>query len=129
MLRIKERPGSITAGAMRGYFEAAINSTPAFKENTPLGIIEINDEFSHYSDPDTDTMWLGFALGMRAAERIAAAHRGVMQESAQKEFRCPDCGCLDNQRCNCPDSPMSTCPETHERAKAIAEHKAQKGQA
>ena len=43
------------------------------KKNTPLGIIEVNGAFHHYADRDTDTMWLGFALGMRAAERVAQA--------------------------------------------------------
>lgn len=73
MLKIKEKPGCITVAEMRGYFEGAIKNSPAFKDNTPLGIVEINDAFSHYMDADTDTMWLGFALGMRCAERVAAA--------------------------------------------------------
>lgn len=30
----------------------------------------VNGKFSHYADPDTDTMWLGFALGMRCQERL-----------------------------------------------------------
>lgn len=74
MLTIKDKPGRITVAEMRSYFEGAINNTPALKANTPLGAMEINDTFSHYLDSDTDTMWIGFALGMRCAERIAAAH-------------------------------------------------------
>jgi len=73
MLTIKDKPGCITVADMRDYFEGAINNTPAFKANTPLGVMEINNTFSHYLDSDTDTMWIGFALGMRCAERIAAA--------------------------------------------------------
>ncbi|CUJ30096.1 hypothetical protein [Achromobacter ruhlandii] len=73
MLNIKERPGSITVAEMRKYFEQGVNNTLALKENTPLGIMEINGEFAYYLDSDTDTMWLGFALGMRAAERVARA--------------------------------------------------------
>ncbi|CUJ39034.1 hypothetical protein [Achromobacter ruhlandii] len=73
MLTIKEKPGSITVAEMRKYFEQGINNTLALKENTPLGIMEINGEFAYYLDSDTDTMWLGFALGMRAAERVARA--------------------------------------------------------
>lgn len=73
MLRITDRPGCITVKLMRHYFEGAIQQTAAFMDNTPLGVVEVNGEFSHYMDPDTDTMWLGFALGMRCAERIEKA--------------------------------------------------------
>lgn len=73
MLTIKDKPGRITVAEMRGYFEGAVNNTPALKANTPLGAMEINEQFSHYLDADTDTMWIGFALGMRCAERVAAA--------------------------------------------------------
>ena len=73
MLTIKDIPGRISVGDMRGYFEGAINNTPALKASTPLGVMEINEQFAYYMDRDTDTMWIGFALGMRCAERVAAA--------------------------------------------------------
>ena len=73
MIQIKDRPGCITVAEMRSHFETSVNSTPVFKANTPLGTVEVNGVFSHYADPYTDTMWLGFALGMRAAERVNAA--------------------------------------------------------
>lgn len=73
MLTIKDRPGCITVAEMRSHFEGAINNTPALKASTPLGVIEINEQFAYYMDRDTDTMWIGFALGMRCAERVAAA--------------------------------------------------------
>lgn len=73
MLTIKDKPGRITVAEMRSYFEGAINNTPALKANTPLSVMEINEQFAYYMDRDTDTMWIGFALGMRCAERIAAA--------------------------------------------------------
>lgn len=72
MLKIKDKPGCITVAEMKRHFEEAINSTPVFKANTPLGVVSVNGEFSHYADSETDTMWLGFAIGMRAAERIHA---------------------------------------------------------
>lgn len=71
MLTITDSPGKIPVSEMREHFEKAINQTPQFKANTPLGIMEINGKFSHYMTPDTDTMWLGFAIGMRCAERLA----------------------------------------------------------
>lgn len=73
MLNIKDKPGCITVAEMRQHFEQAIDNTPALKENTPRGFMEINEQFAYYLDKDTDTMWLGFALGMRAAERLARA--------------------------------------------------------
>ncbi|AZY50118.1 hypothetical protein C0J09_14030 [Bordetella avium] len=73
MLTIKEKPGSISVAEMRKYFEQGIKNTPALKGKTPLGIMEINGEFAYYMDSSTDTMWFGFALGMRAAERVARA--------------------------------------------------------
>jgi hypothetical protein len=62
--------GKISKAEIQAYFEGAVNNTPALKANTPLGAITINGEFSHYADPDTDTMWIGFVLGMRCAERV-----------------------------------------------------------
>lgn len=73
MIQIKDRPGCITVAEMRSHFETSINSTPVFKANTPLGAVMVNGVFSHYANPNADTMWLGFALGMRAAERGNAA--------------------------------------------------------
>lgn len=77
MLDIKDKPGVISKAQMRKCFEAAINNSPALKGNTPLGAVEVNGEFSHYADEETDTMWLGFALGMRCQERIAKAQAEV----------------------------------------------------
>lgn len=72
MLQLKDKPGCISVAEMRSHFERGVNDTPVLKKNTPLGVVTINGEFSHFANADTDTMWLGFALGMRAAERISA---------------------------------------------------------
>ncbi len=68
----------ISIDTMRGHFERMIKDTPRFRDSTPLEIFKVNGAFSHYFNPDTDTMWIGFALGMRMAERLAnaAAHGG-----------------------------------------------------
>lgn len=71
MLQIADKPGCITVEAMRQHFENQIRNTPAFAQNTPLSVITVNGAFSHYADPDTDTMWLGYAMGMRRQDRIA----------------------------------------------------------
>lgn len=72
-LDIVDRPGVISKETMREHFERMVRETSKLKDNTPLGIMEINGKFHHYMDADTDTMWLGFALGMRCAERLAKA--------------------------------------------------------
>ena len=69
MFDIKDRPGCITKAEMRDLFQTAITSTQALANNTPLGTVTINGAFSHFANAETDTMWIGFALGMRCAER------------------------------------------------------------
>ena len=89
-LRIVDREGVISTEDMRVLFEGSINNTPAFKTNTPLGIVEINGTFSHYMDGDTDNMWMGFVLGMRLAERLQR-----QAEAAQSpEPNCRACGSM-----------------------------------
>lgn len=76
VITIKDKTGCITVEEMRHYFEKLIKETAPLAANTPLGAMVINGKFSHYVTPDTDTMWIGFALGMRAAERLAACNGG-----------------------------------------------------
>lgn len=71
---IKDKPDAISVAIMRTYFEQSVNQTPQFSKSTPLGIMEVNGQFHHYMDPDTDTMWIGFAIGMRCAERLLNAY-------------------------------------------------------
>ncbi len=77
---VKDKPGCLSKELMRKYFEGAITQTAVLKATTPLGTITVNGEFSHYADSNTDTMWLGFALGMRCCERIAKAGDGERQQ-------------------------------------------------
>lgn len=56
--------------SLREHFEKYISESPKFRGNTPLGKMMINDKFSHYMNPDTDTLWIGFAIGMRLAKKI-----------------------------------------------------------
>lgn len=65
---IRARPGCIGPETMRTLFEQCVTETPAFRENFPL-----DRAFGGYIDPETDRMWVGFAVGMRCAERIARA--------------------------------------------------------
>lgn len=72
MLAVKDRPGVISVAEMRKLFEGIVNQTPVIAKSAPLGIMEVNGQLSHYMNADTDTMWIGFALGLRCAERLAA---------------------------------------------------------
>jgi len=55
----------ITTEELRANFEEAVASSEKLKASTPLGIMEINGKFHHYMNPDTDTLWIGFAAGMK----------------------------------------------------------------
>ena len=70
---IVDRAGAPTKEYMRKYFEAMVTQTESLRKSTPLDISKSNGKFKHYADPDSDTMWLGFALGMRCAARINTA--------------------------------------------------------
>lgn len=52
---------------IRERFERSVRKSPKLKGNTPLGTVTINGAFSHYADPDTDTLWIGYRAGFRAA--------------------------------------------------------------
>jgi len=55
---------------IRALFETTVKGSKRLASTTPLGTMEINGEFHHYMDPDTDTMWIGFALGVRTVEQL-----------------------------------------------------------
>ncbi len=54
---------------VRRLFEETIK-TSKYAASTPLGAMTINDDFDHYMDPDTDTLWIGFALGVHCASQL-----------------------------------------------------------
>lgn len=60
-----------TVKEIRIHFEEMVKSSNKFKDSTPLGTMTVNDEFHHYMNPDTDTMWIGFACGMRWAWKLS----------------------------------------------------------
>lgn len=68
-IQMKEADGKMPVAQMRERFEKAVNGTPMLKSKTPLGVMEINGAFSHYMNAETDTLWIGFAIGLRFAER------------------------------------------------------------
>ena len=76
-LRMLDRAGAVSVARMREAFEKSIRDTPVLQQHTKLDAVADGDAHSHYVDPRTDVLWLGFALGMRAAARLAA-------EDAQK---------------------------------------------
>lgn len=72
-IEITDRLGVMAAATMRRYFEGAVTQTHALAASVPLDRVAVAGEFREYMRPETQAMWLGFALGMRCAERVAAA--------------------------------------------------------
>lgn len=70
MLVIKDRPGFSSHKLMRTYFECAVRQTGALSGRVPLDCSVAADGSVEYADPKTHAMWVGWALGMRCAERI-----------------------------------------------------------
>jgi len=70
---IKNPPGVRPAEQMRALFEKSIRSTPVFARNYTLGASMVSGEFRHYTNPETEAMWIGFAIGMRCADRLDRA--------------------------------------------------------
>lgn len=67
---IVDKEGCFTKKEMRERFEEFVKTTSALSGNTPLGSLNMNGEFVYYMNKDTDTLWLGFALGMRVAQKL-----------------------------------------------------------
>ena len=73
---VRDRPGVMKAILMRNYFEGAVMQTPTLAAALPLERVFVAGEFQQYKRPETQTAWVGFALGMRCAERMQAAADG-----------------------------------------------------
>jgi hypothetical protein len=80
MFDIKDRPGVISSKVMRVYFERGINETEVLKAQLPLDSIT-RDGLTEYANAETQATWIGFALGMRCAERVAAASQAAAEVS------------------------------------------------
>lgn len=95
MLVIKDNPGSMSARLIKAYFEKAIADTKVLADNVPLERQAPAVEGSiEYADPKAHAMWVGFALGMRAAERIAAVKANQAQQCRLNEVANEVCGSI-----------------------------------
>lgn len=56
---------AVSEEAILERFERAVRDSHLAK-NTPLGKVTFQDEFHHYMDPQTDTLWLGYRAAYRA---------------------------------------------------------------
>lgn len=81
--RIKDRPGRRPVAEIRALFEGAVADTPLFARDIPLDSVKQDGEFSHYANEGTDSMWVGFALGCLAIDRIQAASRPVVAQEVR----------------------------------------------
>ncbi len=72
MLYIKDRADTISKADMQRAFEASVNNTPTLKHATQIeSAVTTDGVIDYYGDETTNTLWAGFALGMRCAERLA----------------------------------------------------------
>lgn len=76
MFAIQDRPGCISVSHMRHYFEGGMRQTDVLQKRVALDCRTDGGEFLEYADPATQAMWVGFALGMRCAERLQNAVKG-----------------------------------------------------
>lgn len=67
--RIIDGPGKMPVGLMRTFFELSMTQTGLLTPEE-LQIVNVAGRFSHYYRRPVDLTWVGFALGMRAQERI-----------------------------------------------------------
>lgn len=73
-LTIKDREGYPTVEQMRKLFESCVRDTPGMEKKFPLVARHKADlegflHFDGYDDDSTDHFWVGFALGLRMADR------------------------------------------------------------
>jgi hypothetical protein len=57
---------------IRMRFERSVLNSQQLAGNTPLGTVTVNGQFGYYMDADTDTLWIGYRAGFRAALKADA---------------------------------------------------------
>lgn len=67
---------------IRVMFEEAVNASLM---NYPLGIMEVNDAFHCYMDPDTNNLWLGYKTGVKKGGQLNTA-RALSKQVVQLMF-------------------------------------------
>ncbi len=71
-IAVTDRKDFVSRRVLRDRFETFISASPDLKKCVDLGAMKINREFAYYMNDETEAMWLGFAFGMRSAERMLA---------------------------------------------------------
>lgn len=92
---IRDRPGCITVDELRTQFEAAVRQVGVLARRLPLEAEVVAGQFRRYYYTDTDMAWIGFAIGMRNAERLTRELGRRIAEIAQSEagMLSPESGC------------------------------------
>lgn len=72
-LAIRDRPGVIPAETIREWFERAIRDTPILKGHGLSKMTRPDGSFWAYRDGHVNRLWIGFAVGVRCAERLLNA--------------------------------------------------------
>lgn len=74
LLGIRDYPGVFPSDTCRWYFETIINETPSLLGKLSLGT-RARDGVEEYVSDATQNAFVGFALGLRCAERIEKTGR------------------------------------------------------
>lgn len=105
---------------LRQQFEELIAHSTRWRFSTPLNCLLVNDRFHHYMDPDTDTLWLGFLMGVNATNRLADKRRSILslltQRKPMKKYAFIYVNLLDRLVCD-----KIQCDSVRQRLKIIPE--------
>ena len=71
--RVVDYEGAIKVSTMRFYFENLVNCTSKLSGTICLDSVQVENGEEMYSDPVTETLFQGFAIGLRAGQRIQEA--------------------------------------------------------
>ena len=69
-MKITNAPGEIDVDAMLDIFHAVIRDVPELPFDDIHYVRTTSDGFSHFVDPEIQSLWIGFALGHRARDRL-----------------------------------------------------------
>lgn len=70
-LAVKDREGRASARDMADLFEQCVKTTPLLNEQLNLQRLGTTSDLVCYLNPDTQTVFLGFAIGFRLRDQAS----------------------------------------------------------
>ena len=97
-MKITDAPGEINVDAMLDVFHAVIRDVPELPFDD-IEYVRMDGRFSHFVDPEVQSLWIGFALGHRARDRLGTIPEqrstyGAPVESAPAPAPAPALWCI-----------------------------------